>query len=253
MVRMLVAFSIMMAVLTSVQGQTSAKSNASNLFGIWQNKQQGFQMVLILNKDKTGEFDGEAIQFSTTGYKLLVVQNGETITYDFKLLGNALTLSGGDLESEITFTRQGTTQTTAATPQATTGNPAPAASAQSNASKGAVPQELVGKWCYVNVYSSSTGGSSTERCITLNADGTYEYYGESSRSVNTPDAYGGTSSQSSDRGTWWLKDDRIYYQSQTQGDGSYAFEKRNHPKNGDPMIVLDGDTYVTFYNKPPWR
>ncbi|MBS1554506.1 MAG: hypothetical protein JSU09_06240 [Bacteroidetes bacterium] len=71
--------------------------------------------------------------------------------------------------------------------------------------------------------------------------------------MNTPDAYGGTSSKSSDRGKWWLKGDRIYYQSQTQGDGSYAFEKRNHPKNGDPMIVLDGDTYVTFYNKPPWR
>lgn len=31
-------------------------------------------------------------------------------------------------------------------------------------------------------------------------------------------------------------------------------EKRNHPKNvRDPMIVLDGQTFVTAYNKPPWQ
>ncbi|MFM8914286.1 MAG: hypothetical protein ACKOE6_15425 [Flammeovirgaceae bacterium] len=243
----------MVVIVTSVQAQPSSKPPASSLFGIWQNNQQGFQMVLKLNKDYTGEFDGESIQFSTVGSTLSVVQNGETIIYDFKLQGNALTISGGDLDSVITFTRQGTTPTAATTPTAPANKPAPAATAQSTASKGAVPQELVGKWCYVNVYSSSTGGSSTERCITLNADGTYEYFGESSRSVTTPDAYGGTSSQTSDRGTWSVKGDRIYYSSQTQGEGSYALEKKNHPKNGDPMIVLDGDTYVTFYNKAPWR
>jgi hypothetical protein len=51
-----------------------------------------------------------------------------------------------------------------------------------------------------------------------------------------------------------VQGDRIYYNSQTQGQGSYRLEKRNHPKNvGDPMIVLDGEAYVTATLKAPWR
>ena len=117
-----------------------------------------------------------------------------------------------------------------------------------------VAQELVGKWCYVNVNSTNSGGSSSEQCITLKADGTYEYYGESSRSVNTNTYSGGTSSQSSDYGTWSYDGARVYYTSSAgAGSGSYSLEKRNHPKNNDPMIVLDGVTYVTFYQRDPWR
>jgi hypothetical protein len=40
--------------------------------------------------------------------------------------------------------------------------------------------------------------------------------------------------------------------SNTHGKITYPFEKRNHPKTGDPMIVLDGDAYVTAYRKNPW-
>lgn len=71
--------------------------------------------------------------------------------------------------------------------------------------------------------------------------------------TNTDAFYAGTSSQSSDFGTWNYDGTRIYYNSQNgQGSGSYLLEKRNHPKNGDPMIVLDGETYVTYYQKNPW-
>jgi len=120
--------------------------------------------------------------------------------------------------------------------------------------QGQVPQELVGKWCFVDVNNYNQGASSTSECLTLNADGTYQYESESSRSVNTPDYYGGTNSQGSDRGTWYVQGDRIYYNSQTQGQGSYRLEKRNHPVNvNDPMIVIDGRSFVTQYNKPPWK
>ena len=139
--------------------------------------------------------------------------------------------------------------------QYTKGN---AAAAQNNISAAAggkrVAQELVGKWCYVNVNSTNSGGSSTEQCITLKADGTYEYYGETSRSVNTNAYSGGTNSQNSDRGTWTYDGTRVYYTSSTGGvSGSYVLEKINHQKNNDPMIVLDGTTYVTYYQKAPWR
>ena len=29
--------------------------------------------------------------------------------------------------------------------------------------------------------------------------------------------------------------------------------EKESSKNNDPMIVLDGTTYVTFYQKSPWR
>lgn len=119
---------------------------------------------------------------------------------------------------------------------------------------GQVPMELVGQWCYIDVNSYNQGSSASSRCITLYADGSYTYFSEASRSVNTPDYYGGTNSQESDRGTWYVQGDRIYYNSQSTGQGSYRLEKRNHPKNvNDPMIVLDGEAYVTATQKAPWR
>ena len=111
---------------------------------------------------------------------------------------------------------------------------------------------LVGKWCYINVTTTGSGGSSTDACIVLNEDGTYTYQSERTMSASGEGFSAGTGSQSSDAGTWWIEGDRIYYNSQTKGQGSYQLVKRNHPKNNDPMIVLDGTAYVTFYQKPPW-
>ena len=70
--------------------------------------------------------------------------------------------------------------------------------------------------------------------------------------ANTNSAWAGTSSQSSDTGTWQVQGNRLHYQSRTRGKGSYQLQKINHPKTGDPMIVLDGEPYVTFYQKAPW-
>jgi hypothetical protein len=312
--------------------QIGANIQQKKLFGIWQNSQFGYQMVLILNENYSGEFDGEAIRFATKGDKLEITQSGTTTSYTYSLQGNALSLSGGDLEGTVAFTKQGSEPQTTNVAQQKTAIPKSSASsadliglwsgngetiefdksgqckyqgqtypyqasqghvtlntsqgqlmmaysvandqltlivnskqliyskggshgannAVSNSGKGGVASELVGKWCYVNVYSTNSGGSSSSNCFVLNADGTYEYSGESSRSVNTPDFYGGTSSQSSDRGTWWVQGDQLFYNSQTKGQGSYQFQKKNHPKNNDPMIVINGQAYVTFYNKPPW-
>ena len=103
-----------------------------------------------------------------------------------------------------------------------------------------------------NVNTTNSGGSTSSRCIVLNANGTYEYASERSMDTNTNAFYAGTSSQGSDRGTWYVQGNRIYYNSQTTGKGSYQLQKVNHPKNRDPMIVLDGESYVTFYQKPSW-
>lgn len=307
--------------------QIGAKTQASGILGTWQNSDFGYQMTLILSTGGKGEFDGDAIAYVLTGSTLNVTQDGQTTAYQFVLKDNRLTLSGGDLEQPVTFTRAGATNnsTSAKTAQGDPGGSglagiwsgynetiefrdgqcvyqgqsypytvdaqqinvqgaqgnlvmgyrlekdklhliingqaftytrgvSSATSLSSSTSQAGrhIDQSLVGKWCYVNVTSTNTGGSSTDECITINGDGTYEYYSERSMSANTPSFSGGTASQNSDRGTWWVVGDRVHYQSQTQGAGSYQLVKRNHPKTGDAMIVLDGTAYVTYYNRAPW-
>jgi hypothetical protein len=312
--------------------QIGAKTQQEKITGIWQNSQFGYQMTLMLNPDGSGEFDGESIKYSTNTNKLLITQSGHTTTYTFVLQGKSLTLSGGDLDDKVTFTKAGTestqsqvivTQEPAAKQDSKSsligvwsgngesiefkpngqciyiGNTFPyeesqghialttqqgkvmfayairgnelnltangqqvsytrGASNQSaqmnsqNKNGGNVALELVGKWCWINVSTTNSGGSTSSRCIVLNANGTYEYASERSMDTNTNAFYAGTSSQGSDRGTWYVQGDRIYYNSQTTGQGSYQLQKINHPKNRDPMIVLDGESYVTFYQKPSW-
>lgn len=318
--------------------QIGAKAKqTTQLTGLWQNNQFGYQMTLMLNPDGTGEFDGEAVKYSTQAGVLVLtmVAQQQTTNYNYTLSGNSLTLSGGDLDQAVTFTKGGT-ETPAAqssvsnngisttTPSSNvdknllglwSGNgesiefktngdvvylgntfkyeasqghvtlitaqgnamfqytisgsqltmmangqrvvyqkgPGNTGGATTNAGR-QIPQELVGKWCWINVTNTNSGGSSTDECITLNGDGSYQYYSERSMSVNTSAFSGGTSSQGSDQGTWYVQGDRIYYNSATRGQGSYRLEKRNHPKNvNDPMIVLDGQPYVTAYQKAPWR
>jgi len=314
-----------------VCGQIGAKTQ-QNVYGIWHNNDFGYQMTLMLQADGSGEFDGEVIKQRIQGNQLFITQGGTTTSYQFVLSGNSLTVSGGDLDAPITFTRSGSSgsaggKTTNSTSnvntstsiigvwtnygesiefksngqciylgqtfnyQATT-NQITLQTAQGNAVMNYIIQQnqlvltvngqkfaytkseggsvasvgnttntngnrqldmsIVGKWCYVNVTSTNSGGTSSDACITIHENGTYEYYAERSMSANTDTFSSGTASQSSDSGTWWVQGNRIFYQSQTQGQGSYQLVKQNHPKTGDPMIVLDGTTYVTYFQKSPW-
>ncbi|MGB3079101.1 MAG: hypothetical protein WBB31_08515, partial [Saprospiraceae bacterium] len=91
-----------------VYAQIGAKVNKkSKIYGVWHNNQDGYQMSLILNEDGTGEFDGETLTFGIKEDKLTLLEFGEPTVYIFKLEGNSLLLSGGDLEQSINFTREG--------------------------------------------------------------------------------------------------------------------------------------------------
>ena len=212
------------------QNAATNNSNAA-LVGSWSGNGETIQF----NNNGTCQYLGQTFGYETAQGQLSLITSQGKLMMSYQIDGNKLTLSANG--RQIVYTKGS------------------AAANQTNVSagSGAVAQELVGKWCYANVNSYNSGSSSSSSCILLNADGTYEYSAESSRSVNTNEFFGGTNSQSSDRGTWWVQGDRIYYNSQTRGQGSYQLQKQNHPKNGDPMIVLDGETYVTFYNKAPWR
>ena len=330
MKRVLKASLILLFVSLSATAQIGTKVQQQKIYGIWQNSQFGYQMTLMLNPDGNGEFDGEPIKFVTQSTKLSITVASTTTDYVYTLQGNSLTLSGGDLDGQVTFTRSGSPSPVAAAP-ADPVSPAYSnttskliglwsgngemiefrsdgkcvylgntlsyqisqghiilSTGQGNATFGynvnasqltltangqqvvynkvngatsslisnnggttkEIPMELVGQWCYMNMNTNSQ----TSRCVVLNADGTYTYSSESSRSVNTDTFSGGTASQGADRGTWYVQGDRIYYNSQNSGLGSYRLEKRNHPKNvNDPMIVIEGEPYVTTTSRPPWR
>lgn len=209
-------------------------SPSSDIIGVWSGNGETIEFK------SSGEcaYLGQVFPYHLlSGYVSLATSQGD-VSFQYTVKGDQLSLSGNN--NTVTYSR-GTSSSDNLQQQPPTGN-------------GQVAMELVGKWCFANVNSYNQGASSSSECVTLNADGTYLYYSESSRSVNTGDFAGGTASQNEDRGTWYFQGDRLYVHSQTIGDASYRLEKRNHPKNGnDPMIVLDGRTFVTAYNKPPWR
>ena len=327
---------------TMLLAQIGSKVQATktSLAGKWTNNQFGFAMILQLNADGSGTFDEEKITYTSTANTLSVRQEGQTTNYKYVLQNGQLTLSGGDLDAPISFskadgtssaTAQKTTPTTPLTKStnssivgtwsgngetmvfqaggqgsyngvgfqyttsggnasitgttgtttlqfsvngnyltlsgdgttailqkgtangATSGGYGQAQAGNNGGGGGSIDQSIVGKWCWANTSSTYSSSYNSTKCIVINGNGTYEYYAEGSISGYGGGGYGGSSSQSSDRGTWKLEGNRIHVQSQTEGYKVYSFEKRNHPKNGDPMIVIDGDTYVTYYKKAPWR
>ena len=199
----------------------------------------------------------EVLEFKSDGQCLI---SGQAVAYQFNAPFIELNGPGGSVKIEskftdkdhmslnvngnwVPYTRAGSTSS----------NSVQANNSSSGSGSGQIDMSLVGKWCYTNINSYNQGSSYSSNCITLNADGTYVYVNESERSVNTSDFSGGTVGQGNDTGKWWVQGDRIYYNSPTKGQGSYHFEKRNHPKNtGDPMLVIEGTAYVTAYAKSPW-
>ncbi len=325
--------------LAQIGAKVNPGSGGSGLQGNWVNSDFGFDMKLSLGAGGKGVFDEENISYSTSANKLIIKTPEGTETYIFKLAGNSLSLSGGDLDETITFKRGESGQST---PPSTATNKSNAeatkldkllgqwttdgadlefksngtgiyntkpfsytlngntlisrdetgenqfivmfigkamtlmgqgvnatftrgftgykvtqdantsSSNNNNNTAGGVDQSIVGKWCYISSLTNTNASSSYSRCIVINANGTYTYNAEGSISGYGGGGYGGSSSQSADSGTWQLAGNRIQVNSRAQGQKVYTFERRNHPKNGDPMIIIDGEAYVTFYQRNPW-
>lgn len=109
--------------------------------------------------------------------------------------------------------------------------------------------EFAGRWQYFSSVSLSDGGRATDTMLLLREDGTYLYTSETSSS----NPLGGSVSNTRDEGRWSVSGTRMTFRSVDGSSQSYTLEKRNHPKTGDPMIVLDGMAFVTYFQRPPWR
>lgn len=317
----------------------------TGLLGTWINKDFGYDMKLELNENGKGVFEDETITYTVVGNKISMKFEEETIAYNYKLLGNILTLSGGDLDSPVSFSKNGasiptknemtssnskiveeknskadkligkwttegadiefkpngkgvyngnpftyTVKGNSLTSTDNTGtntfffmflgeslsmsgaginvvltrghkgykaetanNSTANNTAGNNYAGGGIDQSIVGKWCWIKASGNTQASSSSSKCINISGNGTYTYSSEGSISGYGGGYYGGSSSQSADSGTWKVVGNKIHVNSRSQGFQILSFEKRNHPKNGDPMIVIDGDTYLTYNQRPSWR
>ena len=162
--------------------------------------------------------------------------------------GSVITLSGSDGSLDIPFRLSGDTLSVEAEGRTIVYKRLAEGEEPRAAAAGANPQELTGKWCYMANVNTGSGGRISNRCFTLYANGTYEYYGETSSSGPVASS----ASQESDSGTWTATATTITAHSRSGATNTYRLEKRNHPKTGDPMLVLDGDAYVTYAQRPPW-
>lgn len=333
----------------NIFAQISSKipSSKTSVIGIWINKDFGYDMKLQLNDSGEGLFEDENISYKIVGSKINIKFKEETIAYNFKLSGNTLTLSGGDLDNPTIFFKNGSSLSPGSKNNLSTANTKSEDEKSSKAEKligkwttegadiefktngkgiyngnpftysingntltstdntgtntfffmflgeslsmsgaginvvltkghkgykaetsnnstenkivdnnsasGGIDQSILGKWCWVKASGNMQASSSSNKCINISGNGTYTYAAEGSISGYGGGYYGGSSSQSADSGTWKIVGNKIHVNSRSQGFQILSFEKRNHPKNGDPMIVIDGDTYVTYNQRPAWR
>ena len=232
----------------SSPGNTNTIMPSDNLVGKWESNTESLEF----KNNGMAIIQGVNMSYSVSGNNLTIQSPNGTQSFAYSIQGDFLTVNING-QNQM-FKRSGS--------QSAQGNPGYSqGSAQSlggQPNTGVIAQELVGKWCYLSNTSSGSGGWSTDECIIINGDGTYEYNYESSGSASGYNQYGdqtfagGTANQSSDRGTWKLAGSTLYVQSQAKGAMTLTLQKVNNPKNGDPMIVINGRSYVTFYQKPGW-
>jgi len=216
-------------VWTRVRGAPSAVASnpgqSEGLAGTW----EGPQGLVQINNDGSILVGGEWCRYTVQGSVITLISAGGTVSLPFQLDGDTLRVeANGQL---ITLRRQ------------------PSQEQQERARGGSNPQELAGKWCYLASTTTYASSRMSDACLVLYANGAYEYSGESSTSA----PLGSVVSQQYDSGSWTATETTITAHSRSQGTKTYRLQKMNHPKNGDPMLVLDGQWFVTYNQRPPWR
>ena len=110
------------------------------LHGTWSAPNvQGRPLKVDFSSDGSGKINDAPMRWQAVGGTLFIQQNGQVASYGFKVDGDKLHVSGGDLAQPATLTKG-------------------AAAASGNG------QELVGKWCDVRSMSNYQGGSSSMAC-----------------------------------------------------------------------------------------
>jgi hypothetical protein len=176
------------------------------------------------------------------------------VPYRYTRAGNQLTLAGPDGTFVAAVEQQGDSMTWVINGKTLQFQRAAATWAVGGSTgTGGILPELVGKWCDSTYMNNSSGTYGRSACFTLLADGSYQYAGDSSATGQAGGGAYGTAADGSDAGTWTATATTITANSRKTGTRTFRLEKRNNPKTGDPMLVLDGTAFTTAYQKAPWR
>ena len=219
-------------------GQTKKEIEAA-LIGYWVSS----EAVVEFKQKGVIVISGERCQWSILGKSLILTSSEGSLDLPFQLNGNSLSIWSDGRKVIYQKADKDEYEDALAMP-----NRGGRDSVGSILDGGSNQQDLVGKWCYSANVNASGGGRHSDICFTLKANGTYEYYGEASNS----NIYGGSNSQSRDYGRWSATTTSLTARSNSGKTTTYTLERRNHPKTGDPMLMVDGDAFVTYYQKRPW-
>jgi hypothetical protein len=168
--RLSVVAGLMFAVVLGAS-PAEAQEAVSGVVGRWQSPDS----EVVINADGTLTIDGTPFRYTIAGNVFTLIGSDGALPMPFELSGDRLTvvMSG----EAIVLQRR------------------PAGSVATQGAGGQTGgSELVGKWCYQSNVTASNGGRMSDECFTVHANGTYQYYAETSSSGPN----GGSASQQSD-------------------------------------------------------
>jgi hypothetical protein len=118
--RWLTAAAIVLAAPAALSAQTAstakARADEPGLVGTWQAKTRPKQLkgkdvvqVVIIRGDSSASYGREIVRWRLAPKRgvVLLALGGEWVGYDFKVKGDQLTLSGGDLPESVSLRRVG--------------------------------------------------------------------------------------------------------------------------------------------------
>lgn len=98
---------VLLAMLSAVPPATAQSGSPGALAGAWQMDTPDGTKTVIVRPDSTASFGEETVWWRLHGDLLYIALGDEWLGYTYKLAGERLTLSGGDLEEPITLRRIG--------------------------------------------------------------------------------------------------------------------------------------------------
>jgi hypothetical protein len=230
-------FALVAAIVTAALGcpSSGAAQTPSPLVGRWQSPDS----VVQINADGTLSIDGTGYRYTVQGRVLTLVGYDGSVAIPFQLTGDTLSvlLNG----QPVTLQR--------ILGDRPSGRAGQAGAPERPGASGSGIADLVGKWCDVSNVTANSGGRVSDECFTVFANGGFTYHRETSSSGSS----GSAASTQDDRGTVSLSGTVLTVRSQSQATRTYQLVKRNHPKTRDPMICLDGQCFVTYGPRAPWR
>ena len=84
-----------------------ARAAEPSVAGVWEHKAGLETITFALNPDGTGKIDDEACKYVVQGDRIVITTGDDKVTYSFKIDGDTMTVSGGDLDQPTAFTRKG--------------------------------------------------------------------------------------------------------------------------------------------------